>query len=69
MMTQNHEIKYVQILACLIEDVYEPVRLIARNRPENCCWCVLNAWDGVFAEFRGFLCMDHVRLHLCHPYI
>ena len=40
---------------------------VDRNRPEKCCWCVMKAWDGVLAEFQGFLCADHVRLvHLRH---
>ena len=35
----------------------------------NDFWLVLKAWLGLFGEFGGILCSDHMRFDLYHPYI
>ena len=42
---------------------------IARYWPVNDFWLVLKAWLGIFGEFGGVLCTDHIRFYPCHPYI
>ena len=42
---------------------------IARYWPVNNFWLVLKAWLGLFGEFGGVLCADHVRFDSCHHYI
>ena len=32
-------------------------------------WFVLKAWLGLFGDFGGVLCADHVRFDPFHPYI
>ena len=41
----------------------------ARYGPVNDFWLVLKAWLGLFGEFGGVLCADHVRFDPFHPYI
>ena len=42
---------------------------IARYGSVNDFWLVLKDWLGLFSEFGGVLCADHVRFDLFHAYI
>ena len=42
---------------------------IARYGSVDDFWLVLKAWLGLFGEFSGVLCVDHVRFDPFHPYI
>ena len=70
MMTRNREIAYERILA---RSIGGPTILlaiwIARYWPVNDFRLVLKAWLGLFGEFGGVLCTDHVRFDPFHPYI
>ena len=42
---------------------------IARYGSINDLWLVLKAWLGLFGEFGGVLCADHMRFNPFDPYI
>ena len=51
----------VPILACQTEGCMSCI-----YGSESFCWYVLNAWEGVLAEFQGLLCAYHIPIYTQH---